>query len=134
MENCLFCRIAKKELPAEVIYEDQQGLCFLDIKPHAQGHAVLIPKTHGETIFDFSEKESLVLMKSIRKIMRLIQDRLNPDGFNIGWNHNTAGGQVIPHLHIHILPRYNGDGGGSMHSIVSNPGKKSVTEIGELFK
>ena len=73
-------------------------------------------------------------MMSTKKIMQRIQEVLQPDGFNVGWNHNTAAGQVVPHLHIHIFPRYNGDGGGSMHSIVRNPGEMSVDNVAELFK
>jgi len=65
--------------------------------------------------------------------MEKIQAVLKPDGFNVGWNQSPAGGQVVPHLHIHIMPRYEGDGGGSMHSIVNNPGSVSVGEVARLF-
>jgi len=73
------------------------------------------------------------LMLAVKKTMGLLQKKLRPDGFNVGWNSGVAGGQVVPHLHIHILPRYSGDGGGSIHSIIKNPGEKAVEEVAKLF-
>jgi len=134
MDNCVFCRIAKGEVPAYKAYEDKEFLVFLDIHPHALGHTVIIPKKHAVTIFDLNDSEAKSLMMLIKKVMHLISDKLKPDGFNVGWNHNSAGGQVIPHLHIHIFPRYQNDGGGSIHSIIKNPGNRSVEEVGKLFK
>ena len=133
MANCIFCSIISKEIPCYKVYEDKDMLAFLDINPHAQGHTVLIPKKHAETVFDLREQEMRSLMQAVRKIMIQLDTKLHPDGFNVGWNHNPAGGQVVPHLHIHILPRYNGDGGGSVHSIVNNPGKMKVEEVAKLF-
>lgn len=133
MNNCIFCKIGKGEIPAHKVYEDKNALAFLDVKPHSKGHTVVIPKEHGETVFDFSDKQLQELMVAVRKTMSRIKEVLSPDGFNVGWNHNTAAGQVVPHLHVHIMPRYLGDGGGSMHSIVKNPGDVSVEEVGRLF-
>jgi len=115
------------------VYEDKEILAFLDIHPHALGHTVVIPKKHAETVFDLSEQQNANLMNAIVKIMTKL-DRLHPDGFNTGWNHNPAGGQVVPHLHVHIFPRYNNDGGGSMHSIIKNPGNKSVDQVAKWFQ
>ncbi len=134
MNECIFCMIAQKKIPAHIVYEDSFALAFLDVKPHAQGHTVVIPQKHAFHIFDLTEKEAQQLMSAIVKAMNRIQKVLSPDGFNVGWNQNTAGGQVVPHLHVHIFPRYNGDGGGSMHSIVKNPGDRSVEEVGKLFR
>ena len=133
MDNCIFCKIGKGEIPAYKVYEDKKVLAFLDVKPHCKGHTVVIPKEHGVTIFDFKDTELQGLMIAVRKTMNRIQKVLAPDGFNVGWNHNSAAGQVVPHLHIHIMPRYLNDGGGSMHSIVKNPGSMSVGEVGKLF-
>jgi histidine triad (HIT) family protein len=127
-QDCIFCKIAKKEIPATKVYEDRSSFAFLDVKPHAKGHSVVIPKEHAVTVFDLTEEQYKNLMVSVRETMNRIQQVLNPDGFNVGWNHKTAGGQVVPHLHVHIMPRYNGDGGGSMHSIISNP-SDDVTDL-----
>ena len=133
MDNCIFCKIGKGEIPAHKIYEDKNILAFLDMKPHAKGHTVVIPKAHGVTAFDYSDKQLQELIVAVRKSMEKIQKVLQPDGFNVGWNHHSAAGQVVPHLHIHIMPRYIGDNGGSMHSIIKNPGSMSVEEVGKLF-
>lgn len=134
MADCIFCKIGAGEIPGYKVYEDKSSLAFLDIKPHAEGHTVVIPKKHAETVFDLGEEELQALMLAVRKTMIKIDGKLHPDGFNVGWNHNPAGGQVVPHLHIHIMPRYNGDGGGSMHSIIKNPGRKSVEDVARLLK
>ncbi len=134
MDTCLFCKIIKKEIPAHIIYEDKDSLAFLDIKPHSKGHTVVIPKKHAVTPFDLDEESFQELLLDVKKVMEKLRDILYPDGFNVGWNQNTAAGQVVPHLHIHIFPRYNGDGGGSMHSIINNPGRMSVDDVAKLFK
>ena len=133
-ENCIFCKISKGEIPSHKLYEDEHSFAFLDIQPHAKGHTVVIPKKHAVTLFDLDDGSYKNLMLAVKRCMEKIQEKLNPDGFNTGWNHNSAGGQVVPHLHIHIMPRYNDDGGGSMHSVVKNPGEMSVEEVAELFE
>jgi histidine triad (HIT) family protein len=134
MDTCIFCKIVTGEISAHKIYEDNDTIAFLDIRPHAKGHTVVIPKRHAGTVFDLTDDVNLWVMRSVVKVMKKIQKVLNPDGFNTGWNHNSAAGQVVPHVHVHIMPRYNGDGGGSMHSIVSNPGEITVDEVAKLFK
>ena len=134
MDNCIFCKIGKGEIPAQKVYEDNRVLAFLDVKPHSKGHTVVIPKEHGITVFDFSDKQLQELMVAVRKTMDKVQKALQPDGFNVGWNHNVAAGQVVPHLHVHVMPRYIGDGGWSMHSIIKNPGSMSVEEVVKLFR
>lgn len=132
MPDCLFCKIIQGEVANYTVYEDENVLAFLDIFPHAQGHTVVIPKRHFETYFDLSEAELVQLSVGVKKAMEKIQTVLKPDGYNIGWNHKPAGGQVIPHLHVHIFPRYEGDGGGSMHSIIGK-WNGDVKEIAKLF-
>ena len=133
MADCIFCKIVAGQIPCYKVNEDKAMLSFLDIQPHAQGHTVVVPKRHAETVFDLEEQEMQALMQAVRKTMIKIDQKLHPDGFNVGWNHNPAGGQVVPHLHIHIMPRYNGDDGGSMHSIIKNPGRMKVEEVATIL-
>ncbi len=131
--DCIFCKIAQKEVPNYTVYEDAHVLAFLDIHPHSKGHTVVIPKAHVETIAELSETQAGALLVATQKAMAKLTTILRPDGFNTGWNQGRAGGQVIPHLHIHIFPRWSGDGGGSMHSIIKNPGDMSVAELAKLL-
>ncbi|MCS6789026.1 MAG: HIT family protein [Patescibacteria group bacterium] len=132
--NCIFCKIIKKELESKIIYEDQNVISFLDINPHTIAHTVVIPKKHYSTILDLSNDDILQLFSGLQKVVDLIKKTINPDGFNIGINHGRVAGQVIDHLHIHVLPRFFNDGGGSIHSIIFNKPKESLDEIYEKIK
>jgi len=133
MKDCIFCKIALKEIPNYTVYEDNHALAFLDINPRAKGHTVVIPKVHAETIFDLNEEIAKDLLPAVQKATEKIERVLQPDGYNIGWNHGEAGGQVVPHLHIHIMPRWDGDGGTNMHGIVNAPGEMDVADVAKLF-
>ncbi len=127
--NCLFCKIINKEIPAEIIYEDEDSLGILDIHPRAPGHTMVLPKNHAATIFDLELSEIGRVFGGVKKTAELLKNAFQPDGFTIGINQGLAAGQTIEHLHIHVIPRYKDDGGGSIHSIVNNPPKESLSEI-----
>lgn len=129
MSGCLFCRIANKELPSAVIYEDETTLAFLDIHPRSPGHAMIVPKKHFENIIDLPETEIGPLFIAVKRVVDLLQKTLQPRGFTIGINHGKVSGQEIDHLHVHVIPRYDQDGGGSIHSVVNNPPRESQEEI-----
>lgn len=133
MEECIFCKIVRGEVPNHTVYEDDNVLAFLDIFPHAKGHTVLIPKEHFERVGDLEKNMLGMLLPAVQTVTKRIDEVLNPEGYNIGWNDGASAGQVVPHLHIHIMPRWPGDGGGSMHSIINNSGQESVEEISKLF-
>jgi histidine triad (HIT) family protein len=134
MLNCIFCKIVAGKISSHTVYEDEKFLAFLDAFPHALGHTVVVPKIHHNNFLELSEVDTEKLMLAVKKTIEKIKIALNPDGFNVGWNEGSAGGQVVPHLHVHIFPRYEGDGGTSIHSIIKNPGAISVVEVAEKFK
>lgn len=127
--DCLFCKIAGKTIPSEVIYEDDSVLAFLDIHPLSPGHTLIVPKVHSENILDLPDEEAAKAFVSVKKVTALLSEKLKPKGFTIGINHGRIGGQLVDHLHIHVIPRFEGDGGGSLHSVVKNPPKESLSEI-----
>lgn len=133
MQDCIFCKIINKEIPNYTVYEDSHVLAFLDITPRAKGHTLVIPKVHAETLLDLNEEIAKELLPAVQKVMNRMEAVLKPDGYNVGWNHAEAGGQVVPHVHIHVLPRWNGDGGGNMHSIVDSASDVDVAEVARLF-
>ncbi|KKS82944.1 MAG: histidine triad (HIT) protein, Hit-like protein involved in cell-cycle regulation [Candidatus Wolfebacteria bacterium GW2011_GWC1_43_10] len=127
--DCLFCQIANRKKSAHVIYEDDAVAAVLDVFPRAVGHTLVLPKKHKETILNFSGEELGRIFDGVRKTTELLKSKLNPEGFTIGINHGKVSGQSIDHLHIHILPRFADDGGGSIHSVVDCPPKESLEEI-----
>lgn len=126
--NCLFCEIIQKQKEAKIIYEDGAVVAILDVFPHAPGHTLVLPKRHVKNIFDLSEEELGSVFAGVKNVAALLARALAPEGFTIGINHGEVGGQAIEHMHIHIMPRFTGDGGGSIHSVVKNP-PVSIEEI-----
>jgi len=133
MANDIFSKIVRGELSAHKVYEDNHALAFLDINPLAKGHSLVIPKVHAETIFEFNEQLIHDFLFAVKMTMERINEVLHPDGFNVGWNHGAAGGQEVPYLHVHVIPRWEGDGGGNIHSIIQNPGEMAVDDVAALF-
>lgn len=129
MDNCIFCKIANKQIPAEVVYEDEVTTAVLDVHPIAPGHTMVLPKVHAENILDLPEGGEALVFASVRHVTKMLQEALHPDGFTIGINHGKWAGQAIDHLHVHIIPRWKTDGGKSIHSVVTNPPTEALTEI-----
>lgn len=131
---CIFCTIIAKEIPAEIVYEDERTLGFLDIHPCAPGHTMIIPKRHAETIFEMPDDELGSLFSAVKKMTAVLKNAFAPDGFTIGINHGAASGQAVGHLHIHLIPRWHTDGGSSIHSVVNNPPPESLAAVAEKIK
>jgi histidine triad (HIT) family protein len=127
--DCLFCKIARKEISAHIVYEDDAVVAFLDLHPRAEGHTVVIPKRHAETILDVPKEGLGPLFSGVQAVTAMVQKACLPDGFTIGINHGKASGQTIDHLHIHIIPRSHTDGGTSIHGVVNSPSAVPLAEI-----
>ena len=110
MTNCIFCRVIKGEIPSTKIYENEKVFAFMDIMPGAEGHTLVIPKSHHEKMLSVPSEELDALMKAIQKIAAAAVKATNADGFNIHQSDGEAAGQVINHVHFHIIPRKENDG------------------------
>ncbi|MCS6962835.1 MAG: HIT family protein [Thermoflexus sp.] len=110
MNGCVFCAIVARQQPAEIVYEDEQTMAFMDIHPANPGHTLVIPKRHAATIFDIDEEDAAAVMRTAVRVARAIQKALTPDGLNLVQSNGRAGGQEIFHLHVHVIPRWVGDG------------------------
>ena len=108
-EKCLFCKIAKGEIPCEKIWENGEILAFLDISPTTDGHTLIIPKKHYENIFDIPEEILKECFAETKKISLLLKNKLGAEGINLINNNDRTGQQEIFHYHIHVIPRYSGD-------------------------
>ena len=108
--DCLFCAIAAGEIPAYVVYEDELFLVIPDKFPAAPGHVLIMPKRHASDLFELNEAEAAAFMPLVKQIAEKINREFKPDGLNVLQNNGKAAGQVIFHYHMHLIPRYSGDG------------------------
>jgi histidine triad (HIT) family protein len=109
-DECLFCKIVRNEIPSKKVFENDTTLAFLDIRPISEGHTIVIPKNHYNTLEDISDEDISNLFLAVKEIAQLLYERLKIEGYNIVMNNYEAAGQVINHAHIHIIPRNKGDG------------------------
>ncbi len=103
MENCIFCKIVKGEIPCVKILEDEKYFAFLDLNPINPGHTLLIPKKHNDYIFDLEDEEYQELMLQGKRLAKILKNKLNPKRIGI-----AVEGFAIPHVHIHLVPLNNG--------------------------
>ena len=118
MGDCIFCKIANGEIPAATLYEDEDFRVILDLGPASKGHSLILPKKHGK---------AMILAK---KMAGKLSDALNCDGFNIVQNNGEIAGQTVFHFHMHLIPRYKGDGVG----LTWTPGELSDEVRDEILK
>lgn len=107
MEKTVFQKIISREIPADIVYEDEETLAFLDIAPVIPGHTLVIPKKPVVNVFDVDEETWLAVMRTVRKIAPAIRDATQAKGLNISENNGEESGQIVHHLHIHIIPRHS---------------------------
>lgn len=110
MDDCIFCKIVKNEIPSSKIYEDDKVLVFLDIAPNNFGHSLVITKQHIKNLEEITEDELCYLMKVVKKIGKAVKNGLEVEGYNIISNNDPVAGQMVPHIHFHIIPRIKDDG------------------------
>lgn len=106
---CIFCQIIAKEIPCHQVYEDEKTLAFLDIKPVNPGHTLVIPKVHVANLEEIESEDLQALMLVVKKIGRMLKDKLNISGYNLVVNNDPVAGQEVSHLHFHIIPRHEND-------------------------
>jgi len=108
--DCIFCKIARGEIPATKVVEDDRVLAFMDINPISQGHLLIIPKTHYELIMDMPADLVSHIYSQVPELARALVDVTEAQGVNVLQNNGPCSGQVIPHVHIHLIPRWPADG------------------------
>jgi len=110
MSDCIFCKIVGGEIPSTKVYEDDTKLAFMDIGPVRPGHVLLIPKKHYERLTDMPADEAADLASVLPKLARAVVKAAGADGFNIHQTNGACSGQVVPHVHLHVIPRHDDDG------------------------
>lgn len=105
MKGCVFCKIAKKKIPAEIIYEDSGTLVFLDINPVSKGHTLFVPKEHFKDFLSAPDESICKTLSVAKKIAPIILKAVGATGFNLTANNGSYAGQSISHLHFHLIHR-----------------------------
>ena len=111
MQNdCLFCKIIAGEIPAHKVYEDGLFLAIMDAFPTTRGHVLILPKTHAQDLYDLPAETAAAILPLAQKLAARIKAAFEPNGLNIIQNNGAAAGQAIFHYHMHLIPRWEGDG------------------------
>ena len=110
MTDCIFCKIISGEIPCAKVYENDKVIAFLDIAPVNPSHTLIVPKQHYEQMQDIPDDMLCEVMITIKKLSKAIMKAVNTSSFNLGMNNGREAGQLIPHAHFHIMPRFAGDG------------------------
>jgi histidine triad (HIT) family protein len=108
-EDCIFCKIVAREIPALIIEEDDDVLAFMDIAPATRGHALVIPKKHAADLWEIEPDQLAAVAKAAQRVAMRMRDRLAPDGLNLVNSNGPAAWQTVFHFHVHVIPRYVGD-------------------------
>ena len=109
-DNCIFCKIAAGEIPSATLYEDDDFRVILDIEPASKGHALILPKEHYANLYELDDKLAAKAMVLAKKMVTKLTAILGCDGYNVVQNNGTVAGQTVFHFHMHLIPRYHGDG------------------------
>ncbi len=108
--DCIFCKIISGEIPAVKVLDEDLVLAFMDINPSSQGHMLVVPKQHAENIFEISEGDLAAVTSAVRRCAKAVKEALKAEGVTILQLNGRASDQIVPHLHIHIMPRWENDG------------------------
>jgi histidine triad (HIT) family protein len=107
--NCIFCKVLAGEIPSQEIDADPRTMTVLDINPATPGHAVVITRTHAESVFALDDEDLLAAMQAVRRVGERMKETLKPQGFNVLHNVGRVAWQSIFHFHVHVIPRYEED-------------------------
>jgi histidine triad (HIT) family protein len=112
MADCVFCKIRDGQIPSAKVYEDERTLCFMDINPLNTGHCLVVTKAHAATLHESDVGDLQAAIATAQKVARGLQQALKPDGLNMLQANGQAAFQSVPHFHLHLIPRWTGDGKG----------------------
>ncbi len=118
MPDCVFCMIRDGKIRSAKIYDDERTLAFMDINPLTRGHCLVATKAHASTLFDAEPEDLKAVMVAAKKVAGALRKSLSPDGLNLLQANGAAAFQSVPHFHLHLIPRWTGDGKGFDWKIV----------------
>lgn len=131
-DDCLFCKITSGAIPSHKVFEDEQVLAFLDIRPLAKGHTLVVPKTHALRFEDLQPELAAHMWRIVHRITPLVTSAVGATASTIAINNGREAGQEVPHVHIHVVPRHGGDGAGPIHALFQHRPETKPEELGAL--
>lgn len=132
--SCVFCKIINGDLFAHRVYENKRILAFLDIHPLSKGHTLVIPKCHVAKLEELVFEEAMALFTAIYELVNKIQDAVNAPASTIAINNGLESGQEIPHVHVHIIPRFKNDSGGPIHVLMKRRPQIMLDEMAKIAR
>ena len=132
--SCIFCRIVAGEIPAEVVAREPDVVAFLDVQPLADGHVLVVPRAHVARVEDLDADAADALFRAVVRLAGPVREALGAAGTTIGVNNGDATGQTIPHVHVHLVPRWEGDAAGSVHTIFPRTVRRSLPDVGAAIR
>jgi len=108
--DCIFCKIIAGEIPAVKVLDDERVLAFMDINPSSRGHMLVVPKKHAENIFEVSESDLAAVTIAVKRCATAVKEALKAEGVTVLQLNGKASDQIVPHIHIHVMPRWENDG------------------------
>jgi histidine triad (HIT) family protein len=110
--DCVFCKIRDGQIPSIRLYEDERTLCFMDINPVNDGHCLVVTRAHAPTLFEAADADLQAAIVTARRVATALRAALGADGLNLLQANGAAAFQSVPHFHLHLIPRWTGDGKG----------------------
>ena len=129
-DNCIFCKLSNKDIPTNIIYEDDRFTVILDASPATKGHALILPKNHAANIYELPDEDASAVFVLAKKLATKMTEILHCDGFNIVQNNGEVAGQTVFHFHMHLIPRYLNDG--NQDKLTWNHAEFTPEEIAEI--
>jgi len=133
MNDCLFCKIIRGEIPSTMVYEDENSFAFLSISPNNHGHTLVVPKKHCRNMLDMDEGTAVSLVRAVRKICKGVYEGTRAEGVNIIQNNEAPAGQAVFHAHFHIIPRFTDDGLHNWDKDVPYKDNEAATVAGNII-
>jgi histidine triad (HIT) family protein len=131
-DDCIFCSIVAGEIPSRTVYEDDDVSAFLDANPLAPGHTLVIPKAHHEHVQDVPNDLASDVFSVMHRLVEPVESAVDADGSTVAFNNGEAAGQEVPHVHGHIIPRFEDDGGNPIHAVAGRRPDLSDEELDEI--
>ncbi|MFC7232451.1 HIT family protein [Saliphagus sp. GCM10025308] len=130
--STIFSQIVAGDIPARVVYEDETTFAFLDANPLAPGHTLVIPRDEYERLNDVPDDVAADLYATIHRLVPVVEDAVDAEATTVAFNNGEAAGQEVPHVHCHIVPRFDGDGGGPIHAVAGETPDLEDDELDEI--